>query len=151
TLTVVVSVPASTPNNTTLTETAKVNSTTSDPNANNNTVTLATTVVTKADVALTISTPPSPVTAGTNLTYTLTVKNNGPSAAQAVPAPDAIPPNTTFVSATPSQGTASTSGGVMTGNLGTLAPGASATIVLTLKVNSNTPNGSTITDTAAVT
>ncbi|HYJ84727.1 MAG TPA: Ig-like domain-containing protein, partial [Pyrinomonadaceae bacterium] len=45
-----------------------------------------------------------PVTAGTNITYTITLTNNGPSDAQTVTLTDAVPANTTFVSFTQDTG-----------------------------------------------
>ena len=41
---------------------------------------------------------PNPVVAGQNLTYTITVTNNGPDAADAVSLSDTLPAGTTFVS-----------------------------------------------------
>jgi uncharacterized protein len=51
-----------------------------------------------ADVAVTKVDTPDPVIAGTNLTYTITVTNNGPDAAETVSLSDTLPAGTTFVS-----------------------------------------------------
>ncbi len=54
----------------------------SDPNGNNNSETESTAYTTPdADLAVTASDAPDPVAAGSNLTYTGTVANNGPDAA----------------------------------------------------------------------
>ena len=67
-----------------LTNTATVSSSTDDPNTVNNSATSTTAVtqpVTHADLSITKSDAPDPVTAGQSLTYTLTVANGGPDAA----------------------------------------------------------------------
>jgi uncharacterized repeat protein (TIGR01451 family) len=53
-----------------------------------------------ANLSLTKSGTPDPVVPGQNITYTLTVNNTGPAAASTVTLTDAVPTNTTFVSAT---------------------------------------------------
>lgn len=52
-----------------------------------------------ADLSLTKTASPSPAVPGTNETYTLAVKNNGPDAAQSVVVSDPLPSGLTFVSA----------------------------------------------------
>ena len=64
---------------------------------------------------------PSPVTAGNQLTYTLTANNNGPSDATGVSIADTLPTGVTYVSASSSQGTVSQSSGTVNVNLGSLA------------------------------
>jgi uncharacterized repeat protein (TIGR01451 family) len=86
-----------------------------------------------ADLAIALSGSPNPVLAGSNLTYTVFVANKGPSRATNTTIVDALPPGVTFVSATPSQGTFAVSGGVLTANLGTLSPGAGATLQLVVQ------------------
>ena len=61
-------------------------------------------VVSSADIAVTNSASPNPVTAGSNITYTQVVTNNGPSAADNAQLVSAVPANTTFVSMTPPAG-----------------------------------------------
>src|SRR5437870_4792181 len=51
-----------------------------------------------ADLSVTKEDSPDPVNAGSNLTYTITVSNNGPDAAANASWSDTLPPGTTFVS-----------------------------------------------------
>jgi uncharacterized repeat protein (TIGR01451 family) len=154
TITLVVKV-VGTPSSCTITNTASVASNTPDPNSSNNSSTEKTSVSGCADVQVTKSDSPDPVTAGKNLTYSITVKNNGPTTATGVKLSDSIPANTTFVSFTcPGGWTCSTppvgGSGTVTATNSSLADGASATFTLVVKV-SLTPNGCTITNTASVT
>lgn len=57
-----------------------------------------------ADLVLTKADSPDPVAAGTNLTYTITVTNNGPDAATNASWTDTLPTDTTFVSLPPVAG-----------------------------------------------
>ena len=61
-----------------------------------------------ADVAVALTANPSPVTAGTNITYDVTVTNNGPGPADNVTMTDAVPAGATFVSETQLSGPAFT-------------------------------------------
>jgi uncharacterized repeat protein (TIGR01451 family) len=78
-----------------------------------------------ADLSVTKTDDPDPVTAGSNLTYTVTVTNNGPDAATGVTLTDTLPTGVTFVSATSPCTQVS---GVVTCDLGSLASGADATV-----------------------
>ena len=60
-----------------------------------------------ADLAITKSDSPDPVTVSQPLTYTLTVINHGPSAATGVTVTDPLPSTVTFVSASATQGSCS--------------------------------------------
>ena len=57
-----------------------------------------------ADLEVTKSGSPDPVLVGDTLTYTVTVKNKGPSSATDVKLTDTLPNNVDFVSATSTQG-----------------------------------------------
>jgi uncharacterized repeat protein (TIGR01451 family) len=89
------------------------------------------TPVPTTDLSITANDSPDPVTAGTNLTYTLTVHTAGPSDAQAVVVSDPLPAGTSFVSA--SNG-GSLNAGTVSWNLGTIPAGAANT-TLTLIVH----------------
>ena len=82
-------VPPSTSEN--LTNTATVSSSTSDPNPNNNSITIHTPIENSADLSISKTASPNPVSTGQILTYALTVKNSGPSAAADVQLTDTIP------------------------------------------------------------
>jgi uncharacterized repeat protein (TIGR01451 family) len=153
----VVRVNASTPNGTTLSNTATATSDTFDPYPGNNSATATTKVIARADLSVTKSGVPDPVNAGENITYTINVANAGPSDAQSVSLTDATPTNTTFVSITQTAGptfscTSPTLGGTgtVTCTIATLAAGASASFTLVVNVNANTPNGTTISNTATM-
>jgi uncharacterized repeat protein (TIGR01451 family) len=114
-----------------ISNTASVAANEFDPNTNNNSATQVTTVnaAPSADLSITKSDSPDPVTVGSNLTYTITVKNNGPSGATGVTMTDPLPATVTFVSATPSQGNC-TGTATVTCNLGSLSNSASATVTI---------------------
>src|SRR5262249_51821554 len=70
---------------------------------------------------------PDPVNIGQEVTYTVTVTNNGPDPATGVTLTDTLDPGATFVSAT---GGVTPVGGVLTFHLRTLADGGSATVTI---------------------
>ncbi len=131
----------------TLTNTATVSATQSDPNTANNNASLATPVISpSADLAVSLTDSPDPVAVNETLTYTVTVTNNGPSAATGVTMTDTLPAGVTFVSATPSQGSCSGTNTV-TCSLGSLGIGVTATT--TIRVTAPGAVG-TLTATASV-
>ncbi len=67
-----------------------------------------------SDLSVTKTDSPDPVTVGNNLTYTVTITNNGPGGATGVVLTDTLPVGVTFVSATPSQGSCGEASGVVT-------------------------------------
>jgi uncharacterized repeat protein (TIGR01451 family) len=86
-----------------------------------------------ADVAITKTdntTAAAPT--GRNLTYTITVTNNGPDPAEGAFVDDFLPSSVTFVSATPSMGSCSGTGPVSC-VLGTLANGETATVDIVVR------------------
>ena len=136
----------------TLDNVASVTSTVSDSDVTNNRISTSTTVNAApvpdadADLALSKIDSPDPVTAGSNLTYTITVMNNGPNPASDVIVTDTLPAGVVFVSSSASQGSCSGTSTV-TCNLGTINNGASATVTLLI-----TPTtAATLSNTASVT
>ncbi len=152
--TIVVHVKSGTAGGSTISNTANVSSSTSDPNTANNSSTVTVNVITRADLGMTKSQASQVVIADTNQIYTLTLVNNGPSDAQNVTLSDSTPANTTFVSLTQNTGPAFTCttppvGG--TGNvscaIATLTAGASASFTLVVRISPVDTN--TITNTAS--
>jgi uncharacterized repeat protein (TIGR01451 family) len=84
---------------------ARTSSDTFDVNGSNDLDSVSTLVSGSADLSLTKSDSPDPALAGEEVTYQLTVSNNGPSTAVDVAVSDLLPPETSFVSATISNGT----------------------------------------------
>ncbi|HKH48023.1 MAG TPA: DUF11 domain-containing protein [Thermoanaerobaculia bacterium] len=105
-----------------------------------------------ADLVVTKVEDADPVTAGADLTYTITVTNNGPDPADDVAWSDTLPAETTFVSlAQPGGWTCSTpaagSGGTVSCSLNPLAVG-SAVFTLVVHVDPSVPPGTEITNLA---
>jgi len=138
-LTLVVKAPASG----SITNTATANSPTGDPNPTNNTSPPVTTTVTPvADLAVGKSGAAS-VIATSNLVYTISVTNLGPSTASGVVVTDSLPAGATFVLAS---GLGVNNGGVVNWSLGSLTAGQVSNLNLTV----NAPAGGTLTNTAIV-
>ncbi|HYA62497.1 MAG TPA: S24 family peptidase, partial [Candidatus Sulfotelmatobacter sp.] len=160
TFTVLVQVAAAAPNGTQIADVDNITSGTNDPNLANNTATAITIVgvANSADLALTNTPSQLVVTAGSNVTVTAVLTNQGPSAASTLSFNEAIPANTTFVSFTPPVGwTCSTPppgsgpGPVnVTCVTSTLAVGGTATFPVVLNVNSADPSGTQITAEATI-
>ncbi len=105
----------------------------------------------EADLAVTKTDSPDPVIAGNDLTYTVTVTNNGPDTATSVTVADNLPAETTFVSCS------STGGGVCGGSgnnqivtFASLASGQSETITFVANVSCLVADGTAINNTATV-
>jgi uncharacterized repeat protein (TIGR01451 family) len=83
----------------TFSNTATVSATTSDPVSTNNSSTATSTVVLSSSADLSITkTGPTSAVRGEDVTYTITVTNNGPAGAANVQVSDSTPPGLTFVS-----------------------------------------------------
>jgi uncharacterized repeat protein (TIGR01451 family)/fimbrial isopeptide formation D2 family protein len=87
--------------------------------------------------------------AGGTASWTIAVRNDGPTAAEGVRVKDALPAGTTFSTATPSQGTCSAAGGDVTCEFGTLPSGAAAQVTVVARVDAGL-TGSTLRNTATV-
>jgi uncharacterized repeat protein (TIGR01451 family) len=101
-----------------------------------------------ADLSITKTDSPDPVAQGNNVTYTITVTNNGPLAATNVVVTDNLPApqDSDFVSVTTTAGTCDRTGNTVTCNLGTLAANTSAIVTLVVKAKKS----GTLSNTAVV-
>ena len=138
-----------------ITNTAGASSDTPDPNPEDEIGVATTTVSSSADLSVTKGDTPDPVSAGTNLTYTVTVTNAGPNYAGSVVLDDPLPAGTTFQSLSAPAGwscgtPAVDSPGAIGCSNASFAPG-SAVFTLTVAVGSTVANGTVLTNTATVT
>ena len=99
----------------------------------------------EADLSITKSVDNNSPNVGENVTFTITITNNGPSDATGVEITDSLPSGLTYVSSSTTQGTYNSGTGVW--NVGDLTNGSSATLTITARVD----QAGTITNTAQVT
>ncbi|MGX9721607.1 SdrD B-like domain-containing protein [Stenotrophomonas acidaminiphila] len=104
-----------------------------DTNKTNNRATQTTTLEAASDLELSKTATPDPVIGGGEVTYTLTVKNNGPSAATGFTVTDTLPANVTLVAGSANGPNWAFNGANATYN-GTLANGATASYEFRAKV-----------------
>ncbi len=135
---IVASVPAGTATGTVFNATLTVTTTTPDPTPANNSAAQATTVGSAAaDLAITLSDAPDPVTAGSNLNYTAALSNGGPNDAQNVSITLPLPAGTSFVAVTASAGAVCNAASpVVCSWAGATIPGAVRTASITALVSS---------------
>ncbi len=158
-ITFVVTVTAGTAAGKAINSVASVSSATADPNLANNSATAADVVATatQADLITTNSASPGSLAAGSNVTYTQSVTNNGPAAAATVTFTQVTPPNTNYQSITyPAGWNCATvppigGAGTITCTTASLALNATANFTLVLQVNAGTPSGTNITETDSAT
>jgi len=89
------------------------------------------------DLTMELTSTPDPVGVGSNIVYQVTIGNDGPSVATGLVFTNLLPDEVSFVSASPSQGSCSVNGPVLTCDLGTLAPGGN--VSLQIEVTANVP------------
>ncbi len=121
-------------------------------NLSNDTYTDVANVASSADLSVTNTASPDPVAAGSNITYTQILTNNGPSAADNASLVEAIPANTTLVSfAAPASWNCTVPPVGGTGNIVcndlNMAGNTTAAFSLVTKVTAGTASGTVITDT----
>src|SRR5207253_5182737 len=104
-----------------------------DPNPGNNSAG-ATETPQQADLAVTKTVSNATPNVGDTITYTVALSNIGPNAATNVTLSDALPAGLRFVSATPSQGTYTSSTG--TWAVGTVTTATAQTLQIVAQVNS---------------
>ncbi len=102
-----------------------------------------------ADLVVNKTDSPDPVHVGQTLTYTITVRNDGPLVASGVTLTDTLPKNAGFGSVSTTQGscTAKPAKRLVTCNLGSIAAGGTVTVTISVKPTSK----GTISNTAEAT
>jgi len=155
---VVVKVNAGATPGTPITATPSVGTSSQDLYTPNNTASVTSTVVGAgtADVAITESSSPNPLSPGEFYSYTVVATNNGVSAAANVSLTIPVPAGANFRSLTPPAGwTCSTpavgASGNITCTIASLAVGASATFTPQVQANTTTASGTTLTSNATIT
>ena len=128
--------------------TATVSSDAPDPDPSDNPASATVEVGPTADLSI-AKTGPASAGAGSELTYTLTVANAGPSGATGVTVTDTLPAGMAHVASNPSQGTCSESAGTVTCALGAISNGAGATVAITARATFAIA-GTTVSNSASV-
>lgn len=134
---------------TTVVNGAQVTGADPDPTPGNNSATASTTVDQGADIRVSKTVTPGTTDVNGSVTWTVTVRNNGPGTATGISLTDDLPAGITVQSIMPSQGTCGT-GDPFTCAIGTLANGASATVDIAARPGLTTA-GTNITNTASAT
>jgi len=134
---------------------AQVFSDNADPDMSNNFASTTTTVGESADLSVTKTDSPDPVNAGEQLTYEITITNNGPSEAIDVALFDTLPVEVSFVGATISNGSGTcmllvAPPNTVSCDLGALSPNSFVTVFITVLVDPATPDGTVISNEVTV-
>lgn len=118
----------------TVTDNATVQGDEVDRDPSNNASSVTVTILPASDLGVTLDATPSPVRSGANLTYIMTVSNDGPDPASGVIATANLPTTVDFLSAVPTQGGPATlgTGNVLSVPFGTIAAGDTATVTITV-------------------
>jgi large repetitive protein len=135
-----------------VTNTAEVSGNEKDPELGNNTKTVETPIGGSADLKILKTGPSAPVLLGNEFTYTLEVKNEGPSDAGAVKVVDPLPAEVEFVEATAPVGTTCAAvANTLTCELGTFVRNATPVVIeVTVKATGLSPAGGKTVNTATV-
>lgn len=152
---VTVLVGLSTPDGSVWTSTATVSASTPDPDSANNSAATTSTVISQADLAVTMSDFPDPVVSGQELTYEVSVTNTGPSTAQDVRLRQALPDALRVLDHNISTGDGTcvrlnAPPETLVCELDDLDPGESFTVFVTVLVDPSTPDGTSLSSTATV-
>jgi uncharacterized repeat protein (TIGR01451 family) len=134
-----------------ITDNASATTTTTNP-AGNDTPSKTLTTVINSDVAITITGSPTSLFAGTDMTNTITVVNNGPTAATGVIWNLTLPPGTIYLGfSSTGLWVNSVSNSAVGATLASLASGSSGTFRLITRVSTNVTPGTVITNRVTVT
>lgn len=85
-----------------------------------------------ANLSLTVTDTPDPVTVGYPLSYTIAIMNSGPFLTPGVILTDTLSATVTLIAASTTQGTLNTNANPVTGDLGQIGLGATVTVTLTV-------------------
>ncbi len=129
--------------------TATVTGDQTDPESGNNTSTVTPAPIPQTDLAVTKTVNNATPNMGSNVTFTISVNNVGPSDATGVNVNDMLPSGYTYVSSELSSGTYTSGTGLWA--VGSLANGAIETLTITAKVNATGPYANTATVTGGQT
>ncbi len=152
TITAIYTVNAGTAAGTIITDTATIRSGSPDSNGNNNsaTVNIAVAGAGQADLSVTNSGSPNPVTAGNNITYTQSVTNAGPGPANAPVLTETLPANTTAVSLTGPAGWTCVLASRTCTDTTAMAANSAANFTFVVTVNATVAAGTVLTQTDSV-
>ena len=134
---------------TSLTNLATVSGDQPDPDPANNQATANMEVPPFVNLRMTKSASNTSPGAGSDVTYTIAVSNDGPNTATGVILRDPLPNGLTYVSSTAAQGSCGASANLVTCALGSLPAGGSTMVTITARTGSDTGN-TNITNTATV-
>ncbi|MET0281805.1 MAG: SdrD B-like domain-containing protein, partial [Steroidobacteraceae bacterium] len=130
--------------------TAQATATSSTPGETPSVIQQTTTVISGADLALSMAASPDPVPAGAVVTYTLDTQNLGPDVASGLRIVDTLPPNVAFEAFSGAGWSCSAAGSTVTCNrAGSLANGASSALTIQARVQSSISG--TLTNSATLT
>jgi uncharacterized repeat protein (TIGR01451 family) len=113
-----------------ITNVATSSSDTTDPDLDNNSAETTDELTPSAELSVVKTVAPAPFVPGEDLTYTITVANEGPSDAADVTMSDTMPDGLTPRTVETTSGTCSIEGGSVRCDLGAVAPGAAVTITI---------------------
>ena len=134
TVTIEVTVQAKVDASGTVTNSVVISSTTEDPDSSNNSADEDTTIIyNQTDLWITKVASEDPVYRGSQYNYTITVHNTGPAVATNVNVNDTLPSGISFVSSTPVPNSGPYQ---LVWNLGSINPGQSKQIIMTVYVES---------------
>lgn len=117
-----------------------------DPALTNNSTFVDTPTERSAELEMTKVDNVDPVLAGEDVTYTITVKNIGPSVDDNIVMTDTLPSGVTFVSSTPG---CTHAAGVVTCPVGSLIPGASSSFDITVTTDASLADGTALVNNAS--
>ncbi len=113
-----------------LANTLSITANETDLNATNNNAIATVTVKPAVDLGITVTPSPIPVYAGGNLSYAVTISNQGPSTATGLTLSDVLSSDVSWVSATTAGGTCTTAGSSVACTMNDLSAGSDALVTL---------------------